>query len=66
MALKTNILLKRHYLNRGVKNLNFNLKFNKNISNLKIKKILNNFLRRMNFIPLQIQTKSTNFNLINR
>ena len=36
MAFKTNILIKKYYLNSGVKSLNFSLQYKKHLSNLKI------------------------------
>lgn len=65
MAFKTNAILKRLYLNRGVQSIKFNSKTDKFVSNLKVKKVLNNFLRRINLIPTQIQIKSSNYNLTN-
>jgi hypothetical protein len=65
MAFKTNILIKKYYLNSGVKSLNFSLQYKKHLSNLKIKKLINHQMRKLNVVPIQLQTKASNFNLLN-
>ncbi len=65
MAFKTNAILKRLYLKRGAQTVDFNQKTDKFISDYKTKRVLNNYLRRINLIPTQVQIKPSNYNLIN-